>query len=334
METSLQGRPTKLYVNQRPTLYRYDVLSKQLEKVFDVTAEFGSDRYIWQVHSSNDDKVHSATVRSSSTYAMLGCVVYEESLGRFSCYEAKGDFDECQVDKSGHWLLINLVDEHDEAVRSFQIAGPTFSASALVDGGVSTVLAPLAQPPVHGHLTIRHPIETLRDRCALGGPAHGKDDEQLGHGFTSPKAPSRYAGHRLSKPLERHRLLEEHVHGLTPVPAIGRRRGDDADRQGGPLAPDRPHDLPAAQFRHHEIRQHEVHDLTRLEAGQPLSAIRGREDRVAIERQHESDDIQDRGLVVDQENSQSHWPRFGRDVSWTACASRELPFVAAIIEPG
>ena len=33
--------PTKLYVNQGPRLSRYDVLSRQLETVFDVTAQFG-----------------------------------------------------------------------------------------------------------------------------------------------------------------------------------------------------------------------------------------------------------------------------------------------------
>ena len=41
--------PTKLYVNQGPRLSRYDVLSRQLETVFDVAAQFGPDRYIWQM---------------------------------------------------------------------------------------------------------------------------------------------------------------------------------------------------------------------------------------------------------------------------------------------
>ena len=60
--------PTKLYVNQGPRLSRYDVLSGQLDTVFDVAAQFGPDRYIWQIHSSSDDRVHSATLRSSVTY--------------------------------------------------------------------------------------------------------------------------------------------------------------------------------------------------------------------------------------------------------------------------
>ena len=98
--------PTKLYVNQGPRLSRYDVLSRQLDTVFDVAAQFGPDRYIWQIHSSRDDRVHSATLRSSVTYEMLGCIAYREDTRTFRSFPKIGDFDECQVDKSGRWLLI------------------------------------------------------------------------------------------------------------------------------------------------------------------------------------------------------------------------------------
>ena len=37
---------------------------------------FGANRFIWQVHSSNDDRVHSATVKDRSSYAALGCFAY------------------------------------------------------------------------------------------------------------------------------------------------------------------------------------------------------------------------------------------------------------------
>ena len=98
--------PTKLYVNQGPQLLRYDVLAGQFETVLDVTAQFGADRYVWQAHSSADDRVHSATLRSSTTYEMLGCVVYKEATRAFTYFPKIGDFDECQVDKSGRWLVI------------------------------------------------------------------------------------------------------------------------------------------------------------------------------------------------------------------------------------
>jgi len=99
-------KPHALYVNDSRKLYRYDVIGRTLETVFDVTSEFGTNRYIWQTNSSNDDDVHSATLRASDTFAMLGCMVYRESTKAFSYFPATGDFDECQVDKSGDWLLI------------------------------------------------------------------------------------------------------------------------------------------------------------------------------------------------------------------------------------
>jgi hypothetical protein len=99
-------QPTKLYVNEGPNLWRYDVLSKQLEHVFDVGPQFGADKYIWQLHSSTDDRVHSATLRHTATYEMLGCMAYREDTRQFFYYPKRGDFDECQVDSSGRWLLI------------------------------------------------------------------------------------------------------------------------------------------------------------------------------------------------------------------------------------
>jgi hypothetical protein len=80
-------------------------MSRTLETIFDV-ASFEKNRYIWQTNSSDDDDVHSATLRASDTFAMLGCLVYRESTKEFSYFPATGDFDECQVDKSGGWLLI------------------------------------------------------------------------------------------------------------------------------------------------------------------------------------------------------------------------------------
>ena len=95
-----------LYLNDGPKMLRYDVMTHAMSTVYNVEDSLGSGKVLWQMHSSNDDRVHSATVRDSSSYAMLGCVAYQEDI-RFARYiAAKGDFDECQVDKSGHWLVI------------------------------------------------------------------------------------------------------------------------------------------------------------------------------------------------------------------------------------
>lgn len=98
--------PTKLYVNDGSRMLRYDVITKETEVVYDVLSEYGADRRVWQMSSSDDDRVHAATLRVTSTGAYLGCFVYFESSLQFLYYPKIGTFDECQVDKSGRYLLI------------------------------------------------------------------------------------------------------------------------------------------------------------------------------------------------------------------------------------
>ncbi|HEY5617960.1 MAG TPA: hypothetical protein VIK60_08445 [Vicinamibacterales bacterium] len=99
------SRATTLYINDSNRLLRYDVNSKAMETVFDVRDHLGSDKHIKQMHSSNDDRVHSATVQDSN-WRMAGCVAYVEDQRRAVYVAAKGDYDECQIDKSGRWLVI------------------------------------------------------------------------------------------------------------------------------------------------------------------------------------------------------------------------------------
>jgi hypothetical protein len=101
------SRRTTLYMNQNggSRMLRYDVQSHAMETVFD-TRDVAPNSYIWQMHSSYDDRVHSATVRNSSSYEMLGCVAYREDQRKAYYFPKKGDYDECQIDKSGRYLLI------------------------------------------------------------------------------------------------------------------------------------------------------------------------------------------------------------------------------------
>ena len=96
------------------TLQRYDVVSHALTTVFDVASRpdlFGTNRYIWQFHSSDDDCVHSATLKDGSTYADLGCRCIREDTKQFGNFPQKGlRYDECQIDKSGRWLVIKEED--------------------------------------------------------------------------------------------------------------------------------------------------------------------------------------------------------------------------------
>jgi hypothetical protein len=109
------SRTNKLYVNDGPKMLRYDVVTHLFDTVFDVTAQYGSNRYIWQMHSSNDDMVHSASLRSSDTDENLGCIVYNETTRQFSFFAKQGTFDECHIDKSGRYLMIqqNIDNQND-----------------------------------------------------------------------------------------------------------------------------------------------------------------------------------------------------------------------------
>jgi len=102
---NLNTRPTSLYLSNGANIYRYDVLARDFETVFD-GSRFGGGRTLWQVHSSADDRVHSATVRDSDSYEMLGCMAYEEDTDKLHWFPRRGAYDECQVDASGRWLVI------------------------------------------------------------------------------------------------------------------------------------------------------------------------------------------------------------------------------------
>ena len=96
---------------------------KAFETVFDVTTLLGGGKYLWQMHSSGDDRVHSATVKDASTYQDLGCIVYREDTRQHRFYTPRGDYDECQIDKSGRWLVIkeNVDNQYNEDNRVIDI---------------------------------------------------------------------------------------------------------------------------------------------------------------------------------------------------------------------
>lgn len=99
------SRPTKLYIDDGPRMLRYDVITKQFETVYDITPQFGANRNIVQMHSSNDDTVHTASLQVTDTGERLGCLVYFETTRQFRFYSKVGDFDECNLDKSGRWVI-------------------------------------------------------------------------------------------------------------------------------------------------------------------------------------------------------------------------------------
>lgn len=98
---------TTYYVADWHELKRLNVETKAMTTVFDVRTAFGPKSYLWQAHTSANDLVHSFTVREDQNYSSLGCGVYSEPVGVFRFYSARrGDFDECQIDQTGRFLLI------------------------------------------------------------------------------------------------------------------------------------------------------------------------------------------------------------------------------------
>jgi hypothetical protein len=101
------SQPTTLYLNSGPRMLRYDVMTHAMSEVYNVESLLGAGRVIWQMHSSNDDHVHSATVKDRSTYKELGCIAFDDRHPTSPTFvAAKGDYDECQIDKSGRYLVV------------------------------------------------------------------------------------------------------------------------------------------------------------------------------------------------------------------------------------
>jgi len=99
------GMATKIYILSGTQLLRYDVLAHTFETVVDVSSQY-PNTVLHQANSSNDDDVHSATLEDSSSYAALGCVAYKVSTKQYFYFPVQGNFDECQIDKSGRYLEI------------------------------------------------------------------------------------------------------------------------------------------------------------------------------------------------------------------------------------
>jgi hypothetical protein len=108
-------QPTTLYtlVVGDWKLRRYDILKRQFEAgaAMDLASCSrprvcpAASAYLIQAHSSDDDLVHSATVQDRD-WRRLGCLVRRSGRYAYFAPQAGSAFDECHVDKSGRWLVI------------------------------------------------------------------------------------------------------------------------------------------------------------------------------------------------------------------------------------
>jgi hypothetical protein len=61
--------------------------------------------FIFQPHSSDDDRIHSATVQDTA-FRRLGCVISNSTSFLYVPTRTGYVLDECHLDKSGRWLLV------------------------------------------------------------------------------------------------------------------------------------------------------------------------------------------------------------------------------------
>jgi hypothetical protein len=99
------SQSTKLYANQGSKLVRYDALARTFETVFDVAPSFGDDKYIWQMHSSGDDRAFG---HAQNQHRLLHPRLRRLQRGQRAAplLPSQGAYDECQVDSSGRWLVV------------------------------------------------------------------------------------------------------------------------------------------------------------------------------------------------------------------------------------
>lgn len=107
-----------IYLCDGPRLRRVNPFSGDDRVVFDISGTFpGCD--LWQCHSSEDGRTHSATVRqltASGSYPKLGTVVYRDgALLRFEA-PTLGDLDESAISGNGRYLLIKEGPDDDNRI--------------------------------------------------------------------------------------------------------------------------------------------------------------------------------------------------------------------------
>lgn len=99
-------RPHTIYITSGSTLQSFNVLTHAFQTIFNTTTQYPNTR-LWQTSASANDEVFAGTLEDASTYSAIGCVVYNASTQQFSLFKALGTFDECHIDMSGNYLLID-----------------------------------------------------------------------------------------------------------------------------------------------------------------------------------------------------------------------------------
>ena len=90
--------PNRLFIPINGSLICLDTSSARPEQVWKI-----ANRNLWQCHGSHNDNVFSATIRNEN-YQDVAWGVYRDGVTQL--FDLAGESDECQIDKSGNFLLI------------------------------------------------------------------------------------------------------------------------------------------------------------------------------------------------------------------------------------
>lgn len=92
-----------LYIADGPRLLRVNPFTHEEQVAFDVSQGFPDSR-IWQTHSSDDGRTHSATLQRTTDWQLLGTVAWR--YDRLIYIPARGKLDESAITSDGRYLII------------------------------------------------------------------------------------------------------------------------------------------------------------------------------------------------------------------------------------
>jgi hypothetical protein len=134
-------QPTKLYtfLVGGTKLRRYDVLTRKFDRKPAIDLDAcprpaicpADAAFVTQPHSSDDDRVHSASVQNAD-WRRIGCVVARPSGYVYVPTPDGFLFDECHVDKSGRWLA--MLEGRFDGSRVNRIIDLTTGQQTLIEG--------------------------------------------------------------------------------------------------------------------------------------------------------------------------------------------------------
>lgn len=166
-----------LYVVSTEQVQRYNVdpsvsltASERTDMVFDITDQAGyEDCHIKQVSSSFDGNVLAGSVQDED-WEVIGFFSYNVSEDEFRFYEPyRHGLDECQIDKSGRYLITkeNAIDES---------SGPSGGGPGNEDNVIYDLENPLDPPRIVGDLAGATGHSDLGFRVMVGFDNYGDDD--------------------------------------------------------------------------------------------------------------------------------------------------------------